>query len=449
MSLVPYDETEARKLIPLLPAAATRTRGPVLAGLAVIALAFGGFGAWAATSPLSSASIAPGVVAVEGNRKTVQHLEGGIIGEILVKDGDRVDAGQVLLRLDPTRPQTVLSLLQGRYWAARAQEARLLAERDARDEIAYPADLIAAAGADDDIAALVDGQQSLFGTRRAALDGQVSVLRQRIAQHKEQIGGVTAQIRSKRTQLDLVREEREGIETLFNKGIAPKPKLLAAKRAEARLEGEIGEHVAEVAELKQQSGETELRIIDLQNRAQERIALELRETQDALTELLDRLRAQEDIMARLDVRAPQEGIVVGLKFFTPGGVIPPGAPILDIVPDQEKLIISANVNPNDIDVVHAGLQAQIRLSVVNSRSTPLVDGTVTSISADRCVIDADGSAFYRATVELVPGALDHMDGVQLYPGMPAEVLINTGNRTALEYLLSPITDNVHRALRED
>ncbi len=448
MSLVPYEPNQPDLASGAIPAKATRTRGPVLAGIAVIALAFGGFGAWAATSPLASASIAPGVVAVEGNRKTVQHLEGGIIGEILAGEGDRVSAGQVLIRLDPTRPRAVFDLMQGRYWAARALEARLIAERDGRAELVFADDLLGMVD-DREIAEVLQGQKNLFDARRAALDGQISVLKQRIVQHKEQIGGVNAQIRSKREQLALVAEEREGIETLFDKGIATKPRLLAAKRAEARLRGEIGEHVAQVAELKQRSGETKLRIIDLQNRSQERIELNLRETQDTIAELLDRLRAQEDILSRLDIRAPQEGVIVAMQFFTPGGVIRSGEPILDIVPEQEKLIISANVNPNDIDVVHAGLPAQIRLSVFNRRSTPMVDGTVTSVSADRFVNDADGSSFYRASVEIDPGQLEALDNVQLYPGMPAEVLINTGTRTALQYLISPITDNVHRALRED
>lgn len=448
MSLVPYENGRPEYGVDALPAKATRTRGPVLAGFAVILLAFGGFGAWAATSPLSSASIASGVVSVEGNRKTVQHFEGGIIGEILIGEGDRIEAGQVLVRLDPTRPRASFDLLQGRYWAARALEGRLVAERDGQEEVTFAEDL---RGVTDnaEVAEILQGQVNLFKARRKALSGQVKVLKQRIVQHKQQIGGVGAQIRSKREQLALVKEEREGIETLFNKGIAAKPRLLAAKRAEARLKGEIGEHVADSAELKQRSGETELRIIDLENRRQEEVATLLRETQGQIAELLDRLRAQEDVLARLDVRAPQEGVIVGLKFFTPGGVIPPGAPILDIVPEEQRLIISANVNPNDIDVVHAGLPAQIRLSVFNSRNTPLIDGTVTNISADRFINDSDGSSFYRATVEIDAGELEALDGVSLHPGMPAEVLINTGSRTALQYLMSPITDNVHRALRED
>lgn len=448
MSLVPYDK-DKRGLIPTnLPPRATRARGPVLAGFVIIALAFGGFGAWAAKSPLASASIAPGFVAVEGNRKTVQHFEGGIISEILVGEGDRIEAGQVLVRLDPTRPQAVRDLLMGRMQAARALEARLIAERDGLAAVSFPDELTARAG-DPAIVEILQGQANLFTARRAALQGQVKVLKQRIVQHKEQIGGVRAQLASKREQSKLVAEERAGIETLFKKGIAPKPRLLAAKRAEARLKGEIGEHIADVAELKQRSGETELRIIDLQNRFQEGVVTELRTIQDNLAELSDRLRAQEDILDRLEVRAPQEGIVVGLKFFTAGGVISPGAPILDIVPENEKLVIQVQVKANDIDVVHVGLPAQVRLSAFALRTTPLVDATVVNVSADRFVSDIDGSSFYRASVEINPGELEALDDVKLYPGMPAEVLIETGTQTALSYLMSPITSNIHRALRED
>jgi len=448
MSLVPYDSEGAVKGFAALPPRATRARGPVLAGFVIIALAFGGFGAWAATSPLASAAIAPGFVTVEGNRKTVQHLEGGIISEILAAEGDRVEAGQVLVRLDPTRIQAVRDLLRGRMQAAQALEARLIAERDGHEAVAFPDDLTAQAG-DAATAEILKGQLNLFGARRDALRGQVSVLKQRIVQHKEQIGGVRAQISSKREQLALVAEEREGIETLFKKGIAPKPKLLAAKRAEARLRGEIGEHVSEVAELKQRSGETELRIIDLQNRFLEGVVTDLRATQDSIAELTDRLRAQEDVLHRLEIRAPQEGIVVGLKFFTAGGVIPPGAPILDIVPENEKLIIQVQIKSTDIDVVHVGLPAQVRLSAFALRTTPLVDATVVNVSADRFVSDLDGSSFYRATVEINPGEMEALDGIELQPGMPVEVLIETGTQTALSYLMSPITSNIHRALRED
>lgn len=444
MSIVPY-ETEARELIPAkLPLRATRARGPILAGFIIIGLAFGGFGAWAARSPLASAAIAPGFVAVEGNRKTVQHLEGGLISEILVAEGDRVEADDVLVRLDPTRAQAEYDLLKGRLQAAQALEARLASERDGLDAVVFPEELAGKAA----IAEILWGQLNLFEARRKALQGQVSVLRQRIVQHEEQIDGVRAQLSSKREQLKLVSEEREGVETLFKKGIAPKPKLLAAKRSEARLKGEIGEHAAEIAELKQRSGEAELLIIDLQNQFQEGVAAESRVIQDSIAELIDRLRAQEDVLERLEVRAPQEGIVVGLKFFTAGGVISPGEPILDIVPEKEKLIIQVQVKATDIDIVRAGLPAQIRLSAFAVRTTPLVDGTVVNISADRFVNDKDGSSFYRASVEINAGELEALDDVELYPGMPAEVLIETGTQTALSYLMSPITSNIHRAFRE-
>ncbi len=423
-------------------------RGPVVVGLLILVLAIGGFGAWAATAPLSSASIAPGVVVIEGRRKTVQHLEGGIVDEILVKEGSEVEAGQVLIRMDATRPQALYDLLRSEYSAALAVEARLLAERDGSDSITFSTEVLELT-ADPEIMALITGEKRLFETRRARLNGQVDILRQRIVQFEEQIKGLEAQRVSKTEQRALIKEELEAVLELYEKGYEKKPRVLALRRARARLHGERGEHIADISRVKQSIGEAELRIIDLQNAFQREVATELQNVRTRIAELRDRIRAQKDVLRRLDVRAPQAGVVMGLKIHTADGVISSGMPILDIVPSKEHLIIDAHVKPEDIDVVHAGLTAQVRLTAYKRRTTPTVEGWVTQVSADRFVDTNSGLAYYLARIELDPPSLAALDDVKLYPGMPAEVMIQTGDRTALEYIISPITSGLQRAFREE
>lgn len=422
-------------------------RGPVAAGLLILVLAVGGFGTWAATAPLSSASIAQGVVVVEGSRKTVQHLEGGIVDEILVREGSEVEAGQVLIRMDATRPQALYDLLRSEYSAILALEARLLAERDGSDSITFSSEVLKLT-ADPEVMALIVGEKRLFETRRARLNGQTDILRQRIVQFEEQIKGLGAQRLSKTQQRALIKEELEAVLELYEKGYEKKPRVLALRRARARLHGERGEHIADISRVKQSIGEAELRIIDLQNGFQREVATELQRVRTRLAELRDRIRAQEDVLRRLEVRAPQAGVVMGLKIHTADGVIASGMPILDIVPSKEHLIIDAHVNPEDIDVVHAGLTAQVRLTAYKRRSTPTVEGSVTQVSADRFVDVNSGTAYYLVRVELDPLSLEILDDVKLYPGMPAEVMIQTGNRTALEYIVSPIANGIQRAFRE-
>ncbi len=425
----------------------TGAAGAVVAGFVILLLAFGGFGTWAALAPLSSAAIAPGIIVVEGSRKTVQHLEGGIIKEILVAEGSRVAAGEVLVRLDETRPRTQYELLRGEYLAAIALAARLKAERDDYDSIPFSAELL---GRRDEpqVMDIMVGQQRLFDARRTALRGQIEILRQRIAQYGEEIRGLEAQQQAKGQQIALIHEELRAVQELFEKGHERKPRLLALKRASARLKGERGEHIADISRVKQAIGEAELRIIDLSNTFQREVATELREVQRRVSELTERMTGQEDVLRRLEIRAPHGGVVVDLKVHTTDGVIAPRMPILDIVPIGDNLIVEAQVKPEDIDVVHPGLLAQARLTAYGRRTTPTVAGEVVHVSADRFVNERSGTAYYMARVVLDATALAALDDVELYPGMPAEVMIETGQRTAFDYLLSPITRGMERAFRE-
>jgi HlyD family type I secretion membrane fusion protein len=419
-----------------------------IAGLATIAIFFGAFGTWAAIAPVSSAAVAPGVVVVQSNRKTVQHLEGGIIKEILVKEGDHVKEGQVLVRLDDTQARSSLQLLQGRYWAARTLEARLIAERDGADVISFPEELRPVA--DDPIAGtMMATQVNLFNARREAMQGQIDILQQQIRQQNEQIEGLEAQQRSEQQQIVLIKEESASAEELFVKGLERKSRLLALKRAIHNLEGSRAGHIADIARIKQQIGEAELKILDLKNQRISEVLKELRDTQSELTETTERLSAARDVVARTEVRAPRDGIVVGLQVHTVGGVIPPGGSALEIVPQDEKLIIEAQVRPEDIESVHTGLRAEIRLVGSNPRDVPLLDGTVTYVSADR-LSDPQGRfpPYYKANIEVDPKSLAQEGQINLFPGMPAEVMIVTGERTPLEYFLQPITVGIERAVRE-
>jgi HlyD family type I secretion membrane fusion protein len=431
----------------LLPRLKTSARGPVLTGIGVIGLFFGGFGAWAALSPLSSAAIAPGVVAVESNRKTVQHLEGGIIEQILVDEGEQVQAGQVLLRLDRTRSQATYDVLLGQYRAVLALENRLTAERDGLAIIAF-ADELTSAASNPDVAKILVGQTRLFEARRTTVEGQIDILRQSINELREEIRGLQAQQEAQAEQITLLREEYESVKRLYEKGLDKKPRILALQRAMAKLKGEEGEYDASVARARQAIGEAELRIINVQNTFQHEVVAELREAQRDLAELRDKIRAQEDVLRRMAVAAPQAGVVVALRFHTRGGVIAPGDAILEIVPSEDKLSIEARVHSDDIDVVRPGLEAQVRLSAFRRRTTPTVAGVVTRVSADRFEDERTGMPFYLARVEVDSDELSALEDVKLYPGMPAEVMVTTGERLALDYLLSPITDSIHRAFRE-
>ncbi len=424
--------------------------GPsVLAGIALLAAGAGGFVAWAGLSPLASGAVAPGVVVVESHRKTVQHLEGGIIDTILVDEGATIAAGQVLIRLDDARAKATYDLVQGQLQSTLALEARLIAERDGRGEIEIPPELAAVDG-DSETGAIMAAQRRLFEARRRAREGQVSILRQRILQFREEIGGLKAQQRSKERQIALIGEEYKGVKELYDKGIERRPRLLALERAQAVLEGERGELVAQMSRAAQAIGEAELRIIDIDNAFQQEVATQLRENQVRLAELRERLRAQDDIIARLDIRAPQAGIVVNLRFHTPRGVIPAGAPVLDIVPGADRLTVEARVQPEDVDAVHVGLPAEVRLTAFQRRTTPSVMGRVVHVSADRLVEERSGLPFYRARIELDPASLAALGpNLRLAPGMPAEVMIETGTRLAIDYLLAPLTASLGRAFREE
>jgi HlyD family secretion protein len=423
-------------------------RPTALAGIATIVVAFGGFFGWAYLAPLNSAAIASGVVMVDSHRKTVQHLEGGILKELLVREGDIVKAGQVLVRLDGTLADATFGQIRGQQLAALARVTRLRAEQiDARG-ISFPAELTNEAG-DPSVADIIKTEERLFFARWESYDGQSAVQRKRIAQFNEEIAALQSQAAASGDRLTYTEEQLNNVRGLVEKGFERRPRLLELQSQAAEHRGKRGEYLANIARARQAIAGAEQDILNLQNQRRTDVTKELQDSQTLLADLTDRLRAATDIVQRKDVVAPQDGLITDLKFFTTGGVIAPGAPILDIVPLDDNLIVEAHVSPGDIDVVRVGLPAFVRLTAYKQHRVPPIAGTVIYVSADKLVDQRNGEPYFTARVRLSPQSLAELKRVELYPGMPAEVMMVTGERRAIDYFVAPITDSMRRAFREE
>ncbi|HET7595109.1 MAG TPA: HlyD family type I secretion periplasmic adaptor subunit [Stellaceae bacterium] len=444
-SLITLDQVSPPP-VPANPLA--RSRELVLAGSALIGIFVIGFGTWAVMAPLESAAVAMGSVVSESSRKTVQHLEGGIISAILVHDGDTVTAGQSLIRLDDTKARTTLLALRGQLWDAEAREARLVAERDGTDTIDIPADLVAQQS-EPTVAAAIAGQQKIFDTRRSLVQSKTAAIRERIAQVHEEINGHQAEVVALEKRVALLQEEVGGVKQLVAGGLERKSRLLQLERDLADADGKRGDTLAQIARAKQTIAEAEIDILSLQNDRQKDVADELRETQKKGHELAEQVQAAADVLARVDVRAPENGTITDLRVHTPGGVINPGEPLLDLVPQADRLVVEVQLRPEDIDRVHEGLTAQVRLLPYKQRRTPPLDAVVTYVSADRLVDKKTDRSYYTAKLRVDEKELAALgDEVKMVPGMPSEAMIKTGETTVAAYALSPILDSFHRAFRE-
>lgn len=430
-----------------LPLPPTSAQGPIIGGLITLVIAVGGFGLWAALAPLHSAVVAGGTVVVESSRRDVQHLDGGIVSEILVKDGDRVAVGDALLRLDSTRVQAGLTIVQGQIDVGLALQARLRAEQENLPQIVYP-DALTERASDRGVADLMRAQTGVFKTRRTAREGQISILHQRIAQFEEQITGLRAQEKSRTQQIRSLEEELRGTHELAGKGYAPRTKVLAMERELARMRGDRGEHQATVARMRQAIGEAQLQIMQVEKTFREELARELQDVQNRLFELFERQTATQDVVQRLELRAPTEGVVVSLSVTTVGAVIQPGRTIMQIVPMDDVLIIEANVMTNDIENLVVGKDANIRFPAITTRTMPNLTGMLTHLSADRLMDERSGVPYYKAKVKIDKRSLELLGDNRLVPGMPAEVMITTGERTALDYLIKPFSDVLSYSFRE-
>lgn len=422
-------------------------RKPLIMGTGVILVTFFGLGLWAALAPLGSAAIAPGVVIAEGSHRLIQHLEGGIIREILVQDGDTVKAGQILVRLDETRAKAQLGIMRGDLDLQEAMRARLVAERDGRAELEFPADLLER-GNDSRVAELISGQKSLFRARQAELKGQKDILQQRIAQYSEQITGLRAQVGSKSQQITLIKEELKDLSGLLDDGYVTKTRVLALKREAARLQGELGDHLAAIARSQQGIGEDKLQMLQIEKQRQEEIAKELRDVEARLAEDREKYVAATDVMKRIEIAAPIDGTVMSLATHTVGGVVPPGATLMEIVPQNDKLVVDAQINPLDIDTIHPGDEVSLHVSTVDARILPAIYGTLESISADRVIDPRQGHAYYKGKITIDTEQLDRLGEVKLKTGMTVEAMISRGSQTALHYAVKPLLESLDRSFRE-
>ncbi len=423
------------------------TRLPMLIGTGAILLFAATFGAWSSVAPLASAAIAPGAIKAEGSRRTVQHLEGGIVRELLVRDGDKVEAGQVIARLDDVASVAQYAALKSQRIAIMAQQARLAAEFARLREITWP-DEIGREKHDPRVADAIAAQTALFISRRTALESQLKVLAERIEQANATITSAQAQIKSQSEQVELLRSEIAIVAEVVRMGLEKKARLLSLQRQEAALVGNRGDLEAQIARGEASIAENRAQMRSLRDQQINDVANELTDVRQKLIEAQEKEKQAADIAVRRDIVAPVGGSVLNSRFFTVGGVVKPGDPVLDIVPADDRLVAEVQVSPGDIDVVHSGLSAQVRLPAFQQRLVPFLTGKVVFVSADAVVDDKAQKSFYRAHIVLNDGELARLRGVQLTPGMPVEGLILVGERTFLEYLVQPLRDSFARAFRE-
>ena len=415
-------------------------------GLSVFVLLFGFGGIWAATAPIDGAAVAPGKVTSRSYSKVVQHLEGGIIDRIFVENGTRVTVGDPILEIDSTQPRSQLDLLNSRSLSLRALELRLSSERDGLSTLNYNSEFLNSGGRAQEEAA---SQVEIFNARKSALEGGIEVLEQRIEQFQSQIVGYRGLISSKEQLSQSYNEELIDVQELLSQGFSDKNRLRGIERNIATLEGDVAELVATIAASEVSIGETRLQILQQRRAFQNEVVAELREVQVEINDVLERSSALEDIVSRTLVTATESGIITGLQVHTIGGVIAPRMTIVDIVPEEDELIIEAQVSPVDIDRVAVGQEASMRFSTFGSGSVPIIYGNVINLSADSFLEETLGTYYYLARVQVSPDGMEDLGDLTLMPGMPADVFIATGARTFLQYLFKPFSNTMARGLRED
>jgi HlyD family secretion protein len=405
-----------------------------------------GLGGWAATTEFSGAVIASGQVVVNSNVKKVQHPAGGIVGELRVRDGQRVKAGEVLLRLDDTQTRANLAIITKTLDELAARQAREEAERDGAYSVALPRDLVDRMD-DPDVAKAVNGELWQFATRRSAREGQRAQLRERVAQLGEEVRGLEAQIVSKNNQIDWINKELVGVNDLWKKKLTPYTRVTSLERDKERLDGERGQLVAATAQAKGKMVEIELQIQQIDQDMRSEVGKDLADIRAKTAELGEKKVAAEDLLRRVEIRAPLDGLVHQLAVHTVGGVVGPAEVMMLIVPEQDALEVEARIQPQDIDQVRVGQQVLLRFSAFNQRTTPELNGEVARISADVTEDQKTGVRYYTVRVAVPQHEIDRL-GVKLVPGMPVESFIQSGSRTVMSYLVRPLHDQVTRAFRE-
>lgn len=414
-----------------------------LIGLGVI-----GFGLWAAATPLAGGVVSQGRVTVESNRKLVQHLEGGVVDKILVKDGQTVKAGEPLVRLRDVQSRGAYGAADENYWGLRATQARLEQEGRGAAVLVWPADLKAAGAASPEIARKMENERGAFASRRKELTDKNAVLEQRIEELTKQKEGAAAQRRAADDQLQNVRGELKDMRELYEKGLAIRSRVSSLERAGQALQGEAGERGGEMARLDAAMQETRLQIVQTRSERQSEITGLLEKTRNDLSEITGRRSSTADVLERATVRAPLSGVVMGLSVFSPGAVVKPGDTLMQIVPQGDALIIDAPIGLRDIDAVHVGLPARVQFTAF-PRTAPRLMGSVSYVSADALPESQRSRSFYDARVVIGPQELSRLGALKLVPGMPVEVIVETRKRTALDYLVGPVLDLFSRSFREE
>ncbi len=429
------------------PDARSSIRLHLIIGLAVVLVLAGGLGGWASTAEISGALIAPGSIVVDSNVKKVQHPTGGVVGELLVRDGDLVKAGDVVVRLDDTVTKASLAIVTKNLDGLLARAARLQAEQQGLEKIVFPSALRDRAS-DPDAKNIIASEAKLFEVRTTGRTGQKAQLRERITQLNEEIGGLMAQEKAKDQEIALVEKELAGVRTLYDQHLVQISRLTVLERDAARLNGERAQFIAQRAQAKGKITETELQIIQVDKDLVSDVSKDLRETNDKIGEFVERKVTAEDQLRRTDIRAPQDGMVLQSTVHTVGGVITAGDAIMMIVPQADALSVEAKVNPQDIDKLQIGQKTLLRLSAFNQRTTPELNGVVSRVSPDVTTDQRTGQSYYTIRVSMPADEIARLGDAKLIPGMPVEAFVQTGDRTMMSYLIKPLSDQLMRAFRE-
>lgn len=424
-------------------------KSTIIAGLLVVAVIFVGLGAWSATAPLARAVAAYATLTVEGERKQIQHFEGGIVASLRVTEGQLVKKDELLMSLNPLQASASVARHDAQFDQALAREARLQSELQGEKTIVFSGLMLDRLSDSEKALEFIATEERHFIARKETLDGTIIILKQRIQQLENEIKGLRIQREARLEQLNIFKSELMGLKGLYEKGYYPKSKILAVERAIVELRGAAGNDLALISRAQSSRGEAENQIVNVKRRFREDVIAQLRDVKVEVADLKERLLVAKDILKRIEVRAPRSGIVQGIQFHTIGGVVRPGEVLMEIAPQDEDLIVTAQVMPNDIDNVEVGQRAEVRLTALNTRSTPAIYGKVRSISGDSLTDKSSSSPYFLTRIELPPKEMEKLGKVKLSAGMQAEVLIQTGERTALDYLLKPMLDAFSRGLNED
>ena len=428
-----------------LPKIKTSLKGPIVSGLTILLIFLVGATAWASSAKLASAIIAVGQLKVDSNRKQIQHLDGGIVNEIIVSDGQRVKKGDTLVILDPVQAKSSLGIVAGALFTAELKRSRLQAERDNTDQPDFTRFLHRE---HEDKNSLIDAQQSLFSIRRSVQVSQQEILHQQIENLKSQISGFKSQQASTQTQIEISKDELVNLKNLKARGLVGNERLLELERNLAQLEGRAGELVSSIASAKASIDEKRLELIRVKRSFHEQVLAELQDVESEIIDLQERANAATHHLQQMVVKAPVDGLIVGLNVHTEGGVVVPGQLLMEIVPDNDALIVEGQVLPTDVDDLLVGQSARVKLSGLQQRTTPELTGKLQYVSADSMLDERSGMTYFIIRVSITAEELAKLPSDGLIPGMPAEVFVQTGERTALEYLLQPLSDTIDRAWRE-